>query len=104
MDDRVLKRSHRGHTFLDTRIAIEVLKEFDYEIGVQLMVGLPGDTPERLMASAQRIARLKPDFIRIYPTVVLAGSPLATWYKDRITSYNVCYTKLLRFTYTVIPV
>lgn len=81
MNDSVLKRTNRGHRASDTQKAIQDLKEFDYEIGVQLMVGLPGDTPERLIASAQRVARLKPDFVRIYPTVVLAGSPLATWYQ-----------------------
>jgi histone acetyltransferase (RNA polymerase elongator complex component) len=81
MSDSVLKRTNRGHTASDTQKAIQDLKEFNYEIGVQLMVGLPGDTPERLIASAQRVVRLKPDFIRIYPTVVLAGSPLAAWYK-----------------------
>lgn len=81
MDDRVLRRTCRGHTVLDTRIAIQNLRDFDYEIGVQLMVGLPGDTPERLIASARRVARLKPDFIRIYPTLVLKDSPLAGWYR-----------------------
>jgi histone acetyltransferase (RNA polymerase elongator complex component) len=81
MDERVLSTTKRGHSALETETAIGSLKELDYEIGVQLMVGLPGDTPERSIASAQRIARLKPDFIRIYPTVVLAGSPLAAWYR-----------------------
>ena len=81
MDDRVLKRTKRGHSVLDTQKALQRLKEFDYEIGVQLMVGLPGDSPERLLASGRRVARLRPDFVRIYPTVVLTGSPLAAWYK-----------------------
>jgi len=81
MDDRVLSATKRGHTAADTEKAIQCLKEFDYEIGLQIMVGLPGDTPERLRASVQRIVALKPDFIRIYPTLVLAGSPLAAWYK-----------------------
>jgi histone acetyltransferase (RNA polymerase elongator complex component) len=81
MDERVLSTTKRGHSALETEKAIGRLKELSYEIGVQLMVGLPGDTPERSIASAQRIARLKPDFIRIYPTVVLAGSPLAAWYR-----------------------
>ena len=81
MNDSVLKRTNRGHTASDTQKAIQDLKELNYEIGVQLMVGLPGDTPERSIASAQRVARLKPNFVRIYPTVVLAGSPLATWYQ-----------------------
>jgi len=81
MDDRVLVNTNRGHTSADTQKAVRRLKEFNYEIGVQLMVGLPGDDPGRLFASARRVAELKPDFIRIYPTVVVADSPLATLYK-----------------------
>ena len=80
MDDRVLQKAKRGHTSADTQRAVQQLREFDYEIGVQLMVGLPGDDPGRLLASAQRVAELKPDFIRIYPTVVVADSPLAKLY------------------------
>ena len=81
MDERVLSATKRGHSAADTEKAIQCLKELNYEVGVQLMVGLPGDTPERLIASAQRVARLKPDFIRIYPTLVLADSPLAAAYR-----------------------
>jgi histone acetyltransferase (RNA polymerase elongator complex component) len=82
MDERVLSATKRGHSASVTEKAIQRLKELNYEIGLQLMVGLPGDTPARLRASARRVARLKPDFIRIYPTVVLADSPLAKWYKN----------------------
>jgi histone acetyltransferase (RNA polymerase elongator complex component) len=78
MNNSVLKLSNRGHTATDTIKAVQLLKEFEYDVGVQIMVGLPGDNVQRLLASARKIARLKPDFIRIYPTVVLAGSPLAT--------------------------
>ena len=81
MDERVLSATKRGHSAADTEKAIQCLKELNYEVGIQLMVGLPGDTPERLTASAQRVARLKPDFIRIYPTLVLAGSQLAAGYR-----------------------
>ena len=81
MNNSVLKNSNRGHTAEDTIKAVQLLKEYEYEVGVQLMVGLPGDNAERLLASARGVARLKPDFIRIYPTVVLAGSPLAAGYK-----------------------
>jgi histone acetyltransferase (RNA polymerase elongator complex component) len=82
MDERVLSTARRGHSATETERAIERLKKLNYEIGAQLMVGLPGDSPERSIASALRVARLKPDFIRIYPTVVLAGSPLAAWYRN----------------------
>jgi histone acetyltransferase (RNA polymerase elongator complex component) len=82
MDDRVLVNTKRGHTSADTQKAVQRLKEFNYEIGVQIMVGLPGDGPGQLLASARRVAELKPDFIRIYPTVVVAGSPLAKLHKE----------------------
>jgi histone acetyltransferase (RNA polymerase elongator complex component) len=81
MDERVLAAAKRGHQAPDTEKAVQCLKDLRYEVGVQLMVGLPGDTPERAIASARSIVRLKPDFVRIYPTVVLAGSPLAAIYR-----------------------
>ena len=81
MDERVLSTTRRGHSATETEKAIQYLKKLNYEIGLQLMVGLPGDTPERSIASSLRIVRLKPDFVRIYPTVVLAGSPLAALYR-----------------------
>jgi histone acetyltransferase (RNA polymerase elongator complex component) len=81
MDDCVLNRSNRGHTATDTVKALQLLRYHEYEVGMQMMVGLPGDDAQRLQASARKIARLKPDFIRIYPTVVLAGSPLANMYQ-----------------------
>lgn len=90
MDDDVLRNTKRGHTSADTIRAVQRLREFNYEIGVQLMIGLPGDDRERLLGSAQQIAKLKPDFIRIYPTVVVAGSPLAKLYKtDRYSPLSL---------------
>ena len=79
MDPGILKISRRGHTDLDTERAVDLLKEFHLDIGVQLMIGLPGDNSDRMMKSGQRIANLDPHFVRIYPTIVIQGSPLAKW-------------------------
>ena len=81
MDDRVLNMAKRGHTSLDTEKAVCLLKERNYEIGIQMMVGLPGDDDTGALASGRRIAELYPDFVRIYPTLVLDKSPLANWYR-----------------------
>jgi len=81
MDDRVLAMSRRGHTAVDTEKAVCLLKERNYEIGIQMMVGLPGDDEAGALFTGRRIAEMKPDFVRIYPTVVLDGSLLADWYK-----------------------
>ena len=82
MSNAVLKNSRRGHTAADTIRSVQLLKEHDYQVGVQMMVGLPGDTVQRLNTSGSEVLQLKPDFIRIYPTVVVEGSPLAKYYKN----------------------
>ena len=80
MDDRVLSMANRGHTAAQSAAAVSVLKACNYEVGLQLMVGLPGDNLEKTLISAARTAELKPDFVRIYPAVVLRDSLLAEWY------------------------
>ncbi|MFZ0244013.1 MAG: radical SAM protein [Desulfobacterales bacterium] len=80
MVDEVLDRSQRGHTAAHTTAAVKRLKAEGYAVGLQMMVGLPGDTAGRAVETAQRLVDLQPDFIRIYPTIVLKGSLLAAWY------------------------
>lgn len=80
LDDRVLTLSNRGHSAADTQEAVGVLKQYRFHIGLQLMPGLPGDDGAASLESAQKAADLFPDFVRIYPTVVLKESPLARLY------------------------
>jgi histone acetyltransferase (RNA polymerase elongator complex component) len=82
MDPEVLQRSRRGHTPGDTVSAVGLLVDRGYEVGLQIMAGLPGDDENRLMETGRRIAKLAPDFVRIYPTAVLSGSPLEKWYRE----------------------
>jgi histone acetyltransferase (RNA polymerase elongator complex component) len=82
MDNQILALTQRGHTSLDTENAVELLKKRGYEIGLQMMVGLPGDDKNKTFATGRRIAELSPDFVRIYPTVVLENSLLAKWYRQ----------------------
>jgi histone acetyltransferase (RNA polymerase elongator complex component) len=97
MDPRVLKTSRRGHSDLDTEHAVGLLKDYDYTIGVQIMIGLPEDEPDKMMETGQRVVDLKTDFVRIYPTLVIQGSPLAKWYqkgKYRPLSLNTAVTRV----------
>ncbi len=82
MDDRVLALSGRGHTADQTRRAVALLKTRGVRVGIQMMVGLPGDGPAVTAATGQAIADLLPDFVRIYPTVVLKGSALARRFRE----------------------
>jgi histone acetyltransferase (RNA polymerase elongator complex component) len=79
-DDKVLKVSHRGHTAEDTDRAVALLQQGGMQVGLQLMLGLPGQTARSLMQTVKRAATLRPDFIRIYPVLVLKKSKLNTLY------------------------
>ncbi|KAF0220633.1 MAG: radical SAM domain-containing [Geobacteraceae bacterium] len=81
MDEGVLELSGRGHTAADVENACRVLQSFGLSVGIQLMPGLPGDTPDKSLASLRRALALKPDFLRIYPALVLAGTKLAELYE-----------------------
>lgn len=77
MDDRVLAAAGRGHGSADTERAFTALREAGIAVGAQLMPGLPGDSPETALASLKRVIALSPASLRIYPTVVVEGTPLA---------------------------
>ncbi|MGB9628893.1 MAG: elongator complex protein 3 [Thermodesulfobacteriota bacterium] len=80
--DEVLIRSKRGHTAEDTFFAISELRKFRFEVGLHLMIGLPGEDRFRFCESLDRTIELRPDFVRIHPTLVLKGSPLEDLWKS----------------------
>jgi histone acetyltransferase (RNA polymerase elongator complex component) len=79
MDDEVLRMTRRGHIGLDTEKAVDLLKQCGFRVGIQLMPGLPGDSAERFSATIQKVIRLKPDMVRLYPVIVIRGTELAQW-------------------------
>jgi histone acetyltransferase (RNA polymerase elongator complex component) len=80
MNDDVLGLCRRGHTTQDTCRAVAMLCDQSYRLGLQMMVGLPGDSADSALETARRMAEMAPDFVRIYPTLVLRGSALSDWY------------------------
>ena len=78
--DEVLELSGRGHSSSDAVTAVKLLKAEGLKVGIQLMPGLPGDSEERVLQSAEKAASLAPDFVRVYPTVVIKGTPLEEMY------------------------
>lgn len=81
MDDRVLARNGRGHTAREVETAARRIREAGFELGLQMMTGLPGDTPRGSAETLRRLLSLQPDTMRIYPTIVLEGTPLAALYR-----------------------
>jgi histone acetyltransferase (RNA polymerase elongator complex component) len=82
MNNSVLADSKRGHTAEDTVEAVKSLRAAGFKVGIQLMPGLPGDSKERFHATVSRAILLKPDMVRLYPTVVIEGTELAKRYRE----------------------
>lgn len=77
MDDTVLARVNRGHGSRHTVEAATLLKKKGMAFGVQIMVGLPGDSRKGVIRTAEILAGLGPSTARIYPLIVLKGTGLA---------------------------
>lgn len=79
---KVLDASKRGHSVEDVYRACELIKDYGFTLGIQLMIGLPGDTRELSVYSATKAAELKPQLARLYPTVILEDTELAQMFRD----------------------
>ena len=84
MDDTVLSLAKRGHTSDDVKLAVKQLRKFGFTIGLQLLPGLLGDSWETIIQTAVEITALQPDFVRIYPVLVIDHTELAEQYKSGI--------------------
>ncbi len=79
--EEVLRRAGRGHSAECVKNACRRVKSAGFSLGVQLMCGLPGDSRESCLRSAREAVLCKADFVRIYPVLVLAETPLAEQYR-----------------------
>ncbi len=75
--ETVLQASGRACTVAAHATAINLLRDAGLKVGIQLMPGLPGATDGEACESLHKALQLMPDFLRIYPTVVLSGTQLA---------------------------
>ena len=80
MDNGVLFKSGRGHTEEDVVSAVKLIRQYDFTLGLQMMTGLPGDTDEKSIRTAEKIIALKPDIVRIYPTLTIKDTCLEEMY------------------------
>lgn len=80
MDEDVLRASQRGHSVEQVEEAVKLLKLSGINVGIQLMPGLPEDTKEKVLRTTFNVIKFKPDFVRIYPTLVIKETELETEY------------------------
>jgi len=82
LDDDVLTKAARGHTAGDVEMASRMIIAAGFRLGLQMMIGLPGDTKQKALETAKRIIALGADETRIYPLLVIKGTTLEQWYNQ----------------------
>ena len=80
LDPEVLRLSGRGHDTACIYESARMIKDYGFRLGIQLMIGLPGDTLEKCIYSARETVKLAPSIARLYPTVVMPDTVLYDQY------------------------
>ena len=80
-DEDVLMLSNRGHNKAVVYTASQMIQDYGFELGLQLMIGLPGDTYERSITSAKEAVKIGPSIARLYPTVIIQDTVLYKLYQ-----------------------
>jgi elongator complex protein 3 len=86
LNDTVFKMVNRGHTIEDVYKAFYQARNSGYKIGAHMMPGLPGSSFEQDLNDSRILfedERLKPDMLKIYPTLVVRNTGLYKLYKDQ---------------------
>ena len=82
MDNSVLELNERGHTAEDVYAASRLIQSYGFSLGLQMMTGLYGSTPEKDMFTAEQFVKIKPETVRIYPTVIMKNTALADFFSS----------------------
>ncbi|WP_142414438.1 elongator complex protein 3 [Hathewaya massiliensis] len=104
LDREVLKYSGRGHSDEDVYSASKLIKEFGFTLGIQIMLGLPGDTMKKDIETAVKVSKIHPEIARIYPALVIKDTPMETMVKrGQYEPYTLFYAiEVCKITYSIL--
>ena len=81
-NDYILQKAGRGHTFEDVKRASKLIRFFGFDLGHQMMVGLPESTHLDEINTAKQLIKLKPKMVRIYPVLDIKNTKLEKEYEE----------------------
>ena len=104
MNDEVLSANNRGHCKNDVILSSNLIKKYGFNLGLQMMTGLYKATVASDIETAKEFIKLKPDCVRIYPTVIMKNTKLGELFLAKLydtysleTSVSLCAELLLLF-------
>jgi elongator complex protein 3 len=85
LDDDIYRLVKRGHNVTEVVRATKLLKDRGFKVYYHWMPGLPGSSPEHDLNLSRELFdndNFRPDGLKLYPTLVIAGTELEKWYRD----------------------
>jgi len=85
LDDDIHRLTRRGHGVAEVVSATRLLRDYGFKVYYHWMPGLPGSVPEHDLELSRKLfddEYFRPDGLKLYPTLVVAGSELENWYRD----------------------
>lgn len=80
--DRTLARINRGHDFTCFEKAVAATRNRNINICAHVILGLPGESRQDMLATADAIAALGIDGVKLHLLYVVRGTPMETLYQD----------------------
>jgi elongator complex protein 3 len=87
LSEKAYKNINRGHSIADVYESFQIAKDSGYKIVAHMMPGLPGSDPQKDLQDFKKLfedPRLKPDMLKIYPTLLLRDTGLAKLYEKGV--------------------
>ena len=85
LQERIYKIVNRGHNYKDVIDSFQISKDAGYKIVAHMMPGLPSVTPDEDISDFKKLfsdSNLKPDMLKIYPSLVIENTPMYDDYKN----------------------
>jgi len=86
LDHDILQLVGRGHSVQDVVESFHVVKDAGLKLVAHMMPGLPGSAPEQDLEGFRHLVTdpaLRPDMLKIYPCLVVRGTKVFEWWKNR---------------------
>lgn len=87
--DKTLKRINRGHTFSETQQTLIKSSGRGINVGIHLILGLPGETRTEILESADIISSLPFDTLKLHQLQIIKGTAMASDYKKNPDDYEL---------------
>lgn len=78
--DVTLKRVNRCHSWADTADAVHAIHSAGIPVGLHLIMGLPGETTDDMLATIDAVNSLPVDMVKIHQLQILHGTRIAREY------------------------